>query len=437
MARHRLRVTMLTSELYELLRAQWFALRHKTFNRAAGASSGLEQQIAVKIRELMMAADEIAELAVELQGESHFLPSPAMSPASNPVLTTSARAQESVPGVASAMVSYLLQLGQRIMNQECASAGDNAQVKRCSLRRELEGLLSVSDALLSVSSVSLRQAQLATLWVEGNGVSDANSAGMLLRQQSAGLCSVLGLAGVEDVLEMMDRSLSLLPRTLGAGLAQDGALLLVGRVSHVLDATQHCAPRPGLSANAMMTELHGAWSRVFEYALLHGDRFSVALDALLHIAELEEQRLVDTSSLAAAGITWRDALRALVSQACTSGALGWLCSIPEQQLQGFAKQGVSLAEAISSTLDVLAATLDVPASAAAVNYYECLFVYQLSRRDFQDGARAMHALSARSEAASADRAVPCRFVTRVVTFPEITFFRTLTFFLCFPFRAGP
>jgi hypothetical protein len=309
------------------------------------------------------------------------------------------------------MVAYLVQLGQRIVNQEDAAFGERAQAKRCALRRELDGLLSVGDALLSVSRIPLRQAQLATLWVDGNSVSDANSAETLLRQQSGGICSVLGLAGVEDVLEIVDRSLSLLPRALGAGLAQDGALLLVDRVSQVLDATQHSAPRPGLSANAMMTELHGAWSRVFEYALLHGGRFSAALDALLHVAELEEQRLVDTSSLAAAGITWRDALRALVSQTCSSGALGWLCSIPEQQLQGFAKQGVSLAEAISSTLDVLAATLEVPTTAAAVNYYECLFVYQLSRRDFQDGARAMHALSARSGAVCADPTVTCRFVT--------------------------
>jgi hypothetical protein len=264
------------------------------------------------------------------------------------------------------------------------------------------------------------------------------------------LGTVLQAKLLSDVLELVERSLPLLPRRMGASLAVEASLCLVEHVNCALDClpVQPSSPSSPSSVSvsvsalgslsaALLCELRGAWTKVFESALLHGDMYAEALDALLHLAELENQDQQEaqeqTQRIGGIGsgraVPWRDCLRTLVAQACDCGRLGWLCSVPDRQLpvsnasnaststasagpQG--SQGgqggtggvcLSLSDAVASTLEQLGATLDVPllpllsapsdsnAQAKAqqgVSWAECLFAFQLAHRKFRDAARALH-----------------------------------------------
>jgi hypothetical protein len=367
-AQHAARMTQLVAELLELLRLQGLSAK-----RAAKSSgpSALERAIAVKVRALISASTAISDR----DGGSLLLPSAAASPVV-PQRTTGETVQWG-----SAEGGLLVQARDIIATAELDSNLHPAQ-----LRTKVDGILALVAALRPDRRGTNNAHLLSKFQTEPTAV---------VLKKSSGLWQLLGVVALQEVLEIVERSLTLLPVAFGAGLAQEGALLLASQVASILDATS--ARSSLVDAGALMTALHGAWSSVFEHALQQGDRYNEALAALIHMAEVEEQRAADKSG-AVAGLSWREALRALVAQACNCGRLAWLCAIPEQQLQSVGSKGVCLGDAIAATFESLAATLDLPSSAErGVNYYECLMVFQLSRRNYREGARVMHALCKRSE----------------------------------------
>lgn len=398
MARFGGRSMQLTAELYELLRMQWYALRTQSTDASVTRSATrLERAVAAKATELMACAQEVAVVALDftcnraVSATPSPVPSPARALAS---VDMGVGVEASAQRLVDEAVALLLEQGRLV----ALHGASTARQETIAQRLHFDGLLALASALLSLNSQASGSSTTRTHPLQAFRGED-NRAVALLSDHCGGLCEVLGRVGLQDVLEIVDRALPLLPRAFGAALAHDGARQLAAAVAQSLDAfPTEASLKLREEAYTLLAELHSAWSRAFEYALLHGGRYGDALDALMRVAELEEQRLVDAAALSPAAMTWRDALRALVAQACEAGCLGWLCSIPEQQLEGFAKQGVSLGEAISATLEMLAATLDPPsASSVAVNYYECLLVFQFSRRDFHEGARAMYTLCSRSE----------------------------------------
>jgi hypothetical protein len=389
-------VLQLTAELYELLRLQWYALHSHDAHTAHArkpSPSRAEKAVAAKAAELMACLQGLSALGRDFVRGSGS--SPTLSPGQPAdIAGTAAESQRLASDAATMLLDRARALVADAADLECPTAREVLEQQR-----QVDGMVSLAAGLQSLNRGSARTHPLQSLTVPT--AAGELTAAALLRDHCAALCEVLGRTGLQDVLEVVDRALPLLPRAFGAALAQDGAQQLVALVVQSLDAfPASTSVKVRSETQGLLSELHSAWSRVFEYALLHGGRYGAALDALLHVAELEEQRLVDTATLSAVGVNWRDALRALVSQACEAGSLGWLCSIPEQQLKGFAKQGVSLGEAISATLETLAAALDLPTD-TAVNYYECLAVFQLSRSNYHDGARALHTLCLRSESTTA------------------------------------
>lgn len=390
------RSVQLTAELYELLRVQWFAVCSGPSGSSSrpGKPSRPERAVAAKVSELIACIRELSDCAADLVGAASSLDAPALSPALSPSSRLDDRTDDDnvMRTSVSEAVALLLEHA-RTITANCPSS-------RCGSAYQpyLEGTLTLATALRSLNQGDAHAHPLSLL--RDSGPRAELSGTVLLRDHRAAFCDALQRAGLQDVLEIIDRALPLLPRAFGAALAQEGAQQQVTVVAQTLDSLPPDASvKAGVGLRGLLAELHSAWSRVFEYALLHGRRYEDALDALLRVAELEEQRLVDAAVQSQAGVTWRDALRSLVAQACEAGCLGWLCSIPEQQLEGFAKQGVSLGDAIGATLETLAATFDLPsAGGTAVNYCECLFVFQLSRRNYQDGARALHSLCSRSDA---------------------------------------
>lgn len=397
-------LTQLTAEYFELLRGQWFVLQG-----GDGLGSGaLLDAIHAKGTELLGVTRELGALAGRLMAQEDGLH--AQSALSSPVLRSQLQEQQGTnytSEVASAFCSNLRSSWKGASGALSRGASGVSVEESSAALEYANGLLALGDAVLSVAASSQSTSFFATLVHTGGATSAQNGAISLLERQSGEFCAALHLAGLSNVLEIVDRSLPFLPREQGAVLALDGALLHAEQVTDALDLLSQSSSTQldrAACSQALVAELHGAWSRVFEYALWHGDRYGEALEALLRVAELEEQRLVLSSSYSpATGVTWRDSLRTLVSQACEMGQLGWLCSVPDRQLLGYAKRGLSLAEAVAATLEVLATTLEVPTSVqnqtgccAGVNYFECLYAYQLSRRNYHDAARIMHRFVERS-----------------------------------------
>ncbi len=386
----RSRVAQLTAEYYELLRRQWYALQ------GAGGSSGGTLLLAT-IRstglELLNVTQRLGALAADLmQEDCYFAESALTTPNISPQKSGSSSARGVLAALQANLLSSWKEKGDTLVRAACAPSITEV----CTASRYADGLLSLADAVQYIGA-SLGSPTFVSALINGGGDGDDQKcpANLLLRQASE-FCTSLHLSGLSGVLEIIDRSLPLLPREDGACLALDGALRHVEQLTNALDVIgQSNSSRSTACSETLVVELHGAWSRVFEYALWHGDRFGEALEALLRVAELEEQRLVLTpGTVPATGVTWRDCLRTLVAQACETGHLGWLCSVPDRQLLGYARRGLSLSDAVAATLEVLATTLET--SPDEVNYFECLHVYLLSRRNYHDAARIMHRFVERS-----------------------------------------
>lgn len=397
--RCRICITKLTAEYLELLRCQWYHLQHPSHSHAQSASSGPLSAIKMKVHELLAATQELNTLADCALSSAYHSGDATLSPVAG-----DHRRAFPAADIAQGMVLHL----RSEWGGRCANAhGLGSQRSEWHVRshlHHLEGMLALADAVVYVGSIGKGASMIRVLTDStalGEGADGA--ARDLLAHRMSELCRTLHLSSVSSVLEMLDRALFFLPRKEGSALAMDGAIRLVGHVSGTLDAvTQRSGLDRQSCSQILLAELHGAWSRVFEYALLHGERYTEALDALLRVAELEEQRLLDVDVLSAsAAVPWRGCLRTLVAQACDMGQLGWLCSIPDRQLQGFAKQGFSLCTAIAATLEELAVTLDTPSSMNfnEANYFECLFVFHLSRHNYHDAARVMHKLLERKASA--------------------------------------
>ena len=130
------------------------------------------------------------------------------------------------------------------------------------------------------------------------------------------------------------------------------------------------------------------WSRIFEHAIVQLS-FDEALGAIVRLIELEHsydgmfaQRV--KALLRSFGVAgWREALGSMVMHVCTSGRLGWLCSLNDIWVKGEHISG-----AISKELERLSSSgnsnLDI---VGAASYYECSCVYALSRQNLQEAAR--------------------------------------------------
>ena len=371
MCRYRIRTTVLTCELFEFLRIQKISRLLIDDRRLAHSSpsvssrpSTLEMRIAEIVRELLNVAGELARTSQDAINCASAL---------SPLVRKGTTLQPE---------EFIRTLLSRASSRCEFDNGEYSAAHMHEVRTELEGLLSLADGLAQVAADTRSSVQVKCMLTLNVPV-----------EQIEELCSLLHIASMRQVLEMIDRALLLLPEQYGAALAQECAVTFAENVSARLDVMlQHNISRQTASVDLLMVDLHGAWNRVFEYALLTGTQYGDALDALLRVAELEEQGLVAASATSAAGMPWRDGLSALVSQACERGFLGWMCSLPDRQLRGFQGQGLSLNGAIVAALEVLAATRDLSTEADAVNYYECLFVFQLNRHSLHDGANVMHRL---------------------------------------------
>jgi hypothetical protein len=224
----------------------------------------------------------------------------------------------------------------------------------------------------------------------------------------------LNIYYVVDAVEMVERSRSVFPRELGIDLAIVACNELVDVIQSAIDVVQE-APANATSAAAsrdtvaaLLDELHAAWSRLFEYYLLHGDKYGHALESVMRLAQLDTASAPFASAgqgRRRGGITWNIRLRALVSQACDCGHLEWLCLVQDQRV---GSTHIYLLDAVSSELASLVSTYDMSnvlgkaqgesrgSARGGANYFECSFAFHMRHCKFRDAAQVFRSLSERS-----------------------------------------
>jgi len=228
----------------------------------------------------------------------------------------------------------------------------------------------------------------------------------LLESKISSFCEILYISLLSDVIEVFERSVSLVPEQMVSEIICDAAEKLIVVISGILD---HASVEPSPYQLALGRLLRSSWFIMFEYALIHTDKYEQAFEAILKLAELDDlledqPYSVTSSDQEGSGPKWQDCLHTLVSHACTHGRLDWLCSMPtDEKIQscGRSNQVVDVSDAVSRTLNLLANTLAVDvhrrSEGNAVNFIECLFVFLISHRNYRDAARVMYTHACRIE----------------------------------------
>lgn len=208
----RARLAQLTAEYFELLRCQWFSGQLRAASTATSGSSALVSAIRAKGSELVGATQELGVLAAELMQEACYSSESAMA---TPSLSPAKTSQTTPRTVGAAIHTSLYAQWQ----MSFAALRATANVEELSAAAAfLEGLLALSDASQFLVNTSASDSFFAALAISSGEDVGLSSSASLLRQPSE-LCTALHLSGLSCVLEIIDRSLPLLPREEGAALA--------------------------------------------------------------------------------------------------------------------------------------------------------------------------------------------------------------------------
>jgi len=139
-------------------------------------------------------------------------------------------------------------------------------------------------------------------------------------------------------------------------------------------------------------------NRVFN-AALENLSFDEAWKAVEHMLELQRGKGKSGDMLEddrKAVPQWQVCLRSLVSLACDSGHLDWLCDQNETAGVDGENAKSFLADQVVKELDRLSRSSGI-ASPGQVNYFECLFTFLFRRGNFSDAAKSLLALAFREE----------------------------------------
>jgi len=193
-----------------------------------------------------------------------------------------------------------------------------------------------------------------------------------------------------DVVDIFRRARSVLPTNLGSKICVNGGECQMETLRNIKLVC-------GDSSSKMYSCLESAdlatWNRIFN-ASLEALNFSEAWIAVVNMLKLEDYDLVGRTSSVH---QWLVCLRSLVSLACDSGHLWWLCELPDELVTLPRGKVIWLADEVVKELERLAKTSGVDGLLHAgggdfpqtVNYYEALYAFLLSRKCYVDAAHAI------------------------------------------------
>ena len=216
---------------------------------------------------------------------------------------------------------------------------------------------------------------------------------------------VVSISHVRDVLELLKRARVALRHETGASLSLHGGYMLMRMIKDTTEKFSDLMDDSALIYETLNTDLATAWGRIFNSAL-ESHSFDQAVSAIVQMIELDEtHHLEHTAVLEAAQDKnviqpWKACLRSLVTLACESGNLEWLCNMPDIKVglvlltdyvcaelsrlaktRGFSNNTYNTTNNNNSTLSYT----------GVINYTECLFCFHMTRSNFREAAGAMFA----------------------------------------------
>jgi len=209
------------------------------------------------------------------------------------------------------------------------------------------------------------------------------------------------VAFLSDVTDLFRRARVVLPTSIGSEISLNGgnAFLLPA----LYDLQNYCSDVSSLLLlDRVQAVFVTAWNRVFNSSL-ESLNFDAAWKAVVDMLSLElgATRQQQESVVENSASQWLVCLHSLVSQACDTGHLDWLCSVPDDVQQG----GVCLADEVIKELDRLAKSSGINSNESShrVDYYDCLFAFLLTRESQVQAAHSLLALSIRFDNNSPSR----------------------------------
>lgn len=284
---------------------------------------------------------------------------------------------------------------------------------------EKKRLLCFGEALIKLSYTGSFRVLYQRLLLE-SVASEIHPIVTLVRSYPDMLLRMYSLSHHSNAQRLMDRARSVLPSLCGDTLALRACYCTVDSIqtlkNYLFSSMDDWSLSPALLYE-LDIEWAAVWSSVFKFAL-HSTLLDEALAAILELIKLWKTNV--SVGGAVAGRTssdflrgddvWRSSLRALITKACATGHLGWLCSLPDTVGGSEGDDTVvDLCAEIASEMEFLASSSDFADMANlsshascgddmdAMSMYEYLGTFFLVKRDYAECARVMYQFYGRLE----------------------------------------
>jgi hypothetical protein len=287
----------------------------------------------------------------------------------------------------------------------------------CSGYFELEEILCFGEAMIKLSHQGSFRVLYRRLQLEQD-TSGIHPIITLVQEYPDMLIMLYTLYHSSNAQRLLDRARAVLPPLCGDSLALRGCYCTIDAIqtikTYLFSDFGDWKMSPSL-VNELDIEWAAVWSSVFKFAL-HSVLLDEALSAVLELIKLSRLSEGSSSLLSMdsehhdADDRWKSCLRALITKACSTGHLGWLCSLPET-VGGEAGDSavIDLTSEIATQMEFLASSSDFADIANlsshaleedtpdAMSMYEYLGTFFMSKRDYSQCARVMYQFYGRLE----------------------------------------
>lgn len=288
----------------------------------------------------------------------------------------------------------------------------------CSGYFELEQTLCFGEAMIKLSHQGCFRVLYRKLQLEMN-TTGIHPIVALVQQCPDMLVMLYTLYHNSNAQRLLDRARAVLPSLCGDSLALRGCYCTIDSIQNIkttlFSEFGDWIMSPPL-VNELDIEWAAVWSSVFKFAL-HSVLLDESLAAVLELIKLSKlsdvSMYLDSISSNTHHSTddrWKSCLRALITKACATGHLGWLCALPET-MGGEDGDGavIDLTAEIATQMEFLASSSDFADIANlsshaleedvpdALSMYEYLATFFTSKRDFSQCARVMYQFYGRLE----------------------------------------
>ncbi len=191
------------------------------------------------------------------------------------------------------------------------------------------------DAMTCLEDVMLRIIEESALFREVVRIyAREDRLALLFAQNSAFLRRLIAINHIKDTLEVAKRARVVLQHNTGSEMSLNGNYMLMNYIKKTMETYGDLLDSYSALNSLMMTDYVNSWGRIFN-AALESNSLDEALSAVVRMVELDDEvapldRIGMIENVSDKLVQpWQVCLRSLVTLACESGELQWLCNVPE------------------------------------------------------------------------------------------------------------